>query len=76
MCRGRVLQVKVSCAAQIKRGIVPFHVKGKAELWYRLKDLLQKQNRVEGTSLDAHTQSSLMKPIKIVFPYESLRGFR
>lgn len=26
-------------------GIVPFHVKGKAELWYHLKDLLRNQNR-------------------------------
>lgn len=28
-----------------RRGIVPFHVKGKAELWYHLKDLLRNQNR-------------------------------
>lgn len=37
------VQVKKDTAEQ--RGIVPFHVKGKAELWYHLKDLLRNQNR-------------------------------
>lgn len=32
-----------------RRGIVPFHVKGKAELWYHLKDLLRNQNRERET---------------------------
>lgn len=44
-CVRCVKEVKVHCSAKTTgelkgRGIVPFHVKGKAELWYRLKDLL------------------------------------
>lgn len=40
--------VKASCDCKGKqRGIVPFHVKGKAELWYRLKDLLRTRTERE-----------------------------
>lgn len=36
-----------------QRRIVPFHVKGKAELWYHLKDLLRNQN----TERHTHTHA-------------------
>lgn len=51
-------EVKVSSAHKTRkqrgRGITPFHVKGKAELWYCLKDLLKNKNRERSTFLDNH----------------------
>lgn len=71
-CVCYVKEVKVCCSAkktgkQRERGIVPFHVKGKAELWYRLKDLLRNQNRETHIHTFLEKYTSQGKQITVYF---------